>query len=208
MLRKKRLTVMAASILAVAMLGSALAQPINSPVVSKVSRGMSSALSAVARTALTAQAIQTYNSSLSHAQVTQAANNRIILTKDVKGALPGSITMQIDADPSNGAIVGGSWALVVSFIQDIDSHGEEHGEEADGAHGGEQLIEKGTLKGTITGGTVTKDANGAVVSVNSMQLNIDGGSLTFSGVASGNGIASATDLNDVSASGGSLTLTF
>jgi hypothetical protein len=121
------------------------------------------------------------------------------------GDLPGSLTLTIDRDGRDNTIVGGNWALVVSYIEDVAATAPQH---ADDDHGGELLIQKGVLKGTISGGTLTLNADGTVAAVNSVQVNINSGSLNYEAVTSGGGTVDETDLQDFAGSRGGLNLSF
>jgi len=152
-----------------------------------------------------------HNVTLSQAQVWQEAPNRIVLNTRAHGDLPGALTLVIDRNRADNSITGGEWALVVSYIEDVpggahsnSSGHSDHAEEADG----ELLIQKGTLKGSITGGAVTLSADGTVTSVNSVQLNVESGTLTFNNVSGGTGMAHETNLQDFSTSSGTLSLKF
>lgn len=157
--------------------------------------------------AQTNQTAVTHSVSLSGFQVSHIADNRIVVTMRAEGDLPGSLTLVLDREGAGGNIVSGEWALVVSYIQDVAA-GQIHAENEDGEHGGEILVRKGTLKGTISGGTVTLNADGTVTSVDSVWLNINGGSLAYDGVTGGNGIVNGIDLQDFSTSSGTLSLNF
>lgn len=157
--------------------------------------------SALARTSQTSQS---HNISLSDAQVSQVTNKRIIVTMRADGDLPGALTLALDLDGGDNRIVGGEWALVVSYIQDVNNGQTSR----DGDSGGEILIQKGTLKGTISGGTVTLNADGKAVAVNSVQLNVNSGSLAFSDINNGNGFVYGSGLQDFSTSRGTLNLNF
>lgn len=155
----------------------------------------------------------THHVSLSKAQVSQVENNRIIVTMRAEGDLPGALTLVIDQNDTDHTIVGGDWALVIPGGQDVNA-GQAHEDSEDDAHSkhaehsGERLDRSGVLKGTISGGTVTLNADGTVASVDSVQLNIDGGTLAYDNVTNGNGIAHGTSLQDFSTSSGTLSLNF
>lgn len=143
---------------------------------------------------------------LSTAQVSMLDDNRVVVLMDAKGELPGSLTLTVERDSTGTTVVGGSWVLVVSYTEftplghpDPDGAGEAQSE---------RLVQKGTLSGTISGGTLALDANGNVISFDALQLIINQGSVAYDGVTEGTGSAQETDLQDVVNSAGTLILNF
>ena len=151
----------------------------------------------------------TRNVSLSRAEISQATDGDVIVAMRAVGDLPGALTLKINQNRTDNTIAGGEWALVVSYIEHAahGDHDHEEGEAGDG-HGSEVLIRKGTLKGTISGGSLTLNSDGSVASVDSVQLNINGGTIEFDKVSSGHGIAHGTGLQDSRNSSGTLSLNF
>jgi hypothetical protein len=157
--------------------------------------------------------VSTYHISLRDAQVARPTNGQVVVTMRASGDLPGVLTMQLELDSTRQYIVGGEWTLVVSYIQDLPANepnaavrfknNEEHEDS-----GGEILVQKGVVKGAISSGTVTLNTGGAVVSINSLQLNISGGTVSYDGVTEGNGTAQAAYLQDLTNSVGTLDLSF
>jgi hypothetical protein len=137
---------------------------------------------------------------LSVARVSVDANNRLVVSMEACGDLLGELTLMIDRNSDN-TIRGGDWALVVG-------HAEYSGTpDADGDQPGVKLVRRGTLWGSISGGTVLLNSDGGVASLDGLQLTLGSGSLEFDG-ATGSGSAQATDLQDTQTSRGSLILTF
>lgn len=146
----------------------------------------------------------TYNVTLSRAQVSPTDNHRIIVVMDAAGDLRGALTLGLDRNGEDGAVTGGEWALVVAYTEET-----QHEPEGDGGEDhSETLVQKGTLKGSIAGGQITLNPDGTIASVDSLQLVLDGGSLTYQGVTHGSGSALGANLHDPSASSGSLNLNF
>jgi hypothetical protein len=144
-----------------------------------------------------------YNVSLSGATVSADELDRLIVVMDAKGDLPGALTLRLERDASGSTVTGGEWALVVAYTEEIQlSPGEGDGD------AGESLVQKGTLKGTISGGLLTLNADGSLASVNSLQLTVSGGSMSYDAVADGSGSAHEENLQDAPASSGSLALSF
>ena len=142
---------------------------------------------------------------LSTAQVSMLDGNRVVVLMDAKGDLPGSLTLTLERDSTGTTVIGGSWALIVSYVELTPlGYPDADGGEAES----ERLVEIGTLSGTITDGALTLDQNGRVVSVDSVQLAINQGSVTYDGINEGTGSAQETNLQDVTSSTGTLILNF
>ena len=195
------------------LLWSTLAQTSQAALTRQLSFGQLPFLTGLVRTApiQTSATAATHHITLRNAQVSQEPPNRIVLNTRAGGDLPGALTLVIDRNRADNRIAGGEWALVVSYIEDVpatahskSSGHADHTREPDG----ELLIQKGTLKGSITGGTVTFHADGTVASINALQLNIEGGTLTFNDVRGGTGTVDGKNLQDFSTSSGSLSLNF
>jgi hypothetical protein len=109
----------------------------------------------------------------------------------VGDALPGYLMLTINYD-SNNSINGGNWTLVVTA------------QKGDGGSG-----EEGRLEGTLDGGSVTLNRDGAIISVNAARLTIKSGRGTYSSVANGQGTFEVTSVSGNRAPfDGALTLTF
>jgi len=145
--------------------------------------------------------------SLSRARVSYVENNRVVITMDAVGDLPGALTLMIDRDGSGRAIIGGDWALVVAEIPPPDNH-QDNGNDPD--HGGpsDQPIQKGTLSGSLSAGSISFSADGKLASVDAVQLNLNLGSQTFKNVSSGNGTVQVVNVEDYPLSSGSISLSF
>ena len=70
-----------------------------------------------------------------------------------------------------------------------------------------KLVRRGTLWGSVNGGSIGLDNDGKPASISGLQLTLGSGSMEFDGVT-GSGSAQATDLQDAKASNGNLVLTF
>jgi hypothetical protein len=62
------------------------------------------------------------------------------------------------------------------------------------------IFEGGTLRGSVTGGSLAFDVDGALVGIESLQLAIDGGNLSFAG-AKGTASLTASGLRDENGTG-------
>ena len=159
-----------------------------------------------------AQGPTTRSVTLKADQISRGDDGRLVIAATATGDLRGALTLTITGASSNGAVTGGEWVLVNTYIEDLfgEGHSEDdgHDEEFPGHHAGERLVQLGTLSGPITGGTLTLDANGRVSSLTYLQLGVSLGSLTFEGVRDGSGTLALSGLEDVAASTGSAAFTF
>ena len=182
---------------------------------SRISRTFGVAVMALGLSALTygQAATTTRQMVLANAQVSTTADGKVVSTFEVKGDLRGLLTLTLNA--SGNEIASGEWALVVRYVEYLDHHGqpippgeeERVHNELDPHFERPLFVDKGTLAGTVRGGTLIRGANGAITGIESVLLSLESGSLTFEG-AIGDGSAAATSLHDALTSSGSLGLTF
>ena len=66
----------------------------------------------------------------------------------------------------------------------------------------------GMLKGTVASGSVTLNADGVTAAVNSIVLQVNGGTVIYSEIHGGSGLVNATDLQHLQNSSGDISLTF
>lgn len=116
--------------------------------------------------------------------------------------LPGTLTLKLRRDAAGTTVIGGEWAFNVSYTKVVHIENPEPG----GEDHAEFLVQRGTIKGDVVSGQVTLDAAGAVVAVNSVQLAINGGSLTFHNAHHGTGSGQMSNLQDADHSAGTLSL--
>ena len=100
----------------------------------------------------------------------------------------GALKFTVNAD---GTIESGEWAVVVSYIEDLNPDGTvathpEAAEESGPHQEFIRLINKGTLSGTIASGAASTSASGALV-LNNLQLQITNGTMTFETFGAGVG---------------------
>ncbi|MDQ1741497.1 MAG: hypothetical protein QOE53_3149 [Pseudonocardiales bacterium] len=145
---------------------------------------------------------QAHNVTLRTARVSKTEDGRVVVLMEADNDLKGSLTMTLERDANGTTITGGFWALVLSYTELTPSEG------GDGDGASERLIQKGTLSGSVTGGSLTLDADGNVAAINSAQLTITQGSVAYEGVNAGGGSAQENDLQDAAKSSGSLVLNF
>ena len=166
-----------------------------------------SAITAPVRTVFrSAPSPTAHHVTLSTAQISMLEGNRVVVLMDAAGDLPGSLTLTIDRDSAGTTVVGGSWVLIHSYT-DLSPLGHH---DSDGDHPAvkEQLVQKGTLSGLLSGGVITLDSNGNVTAIDSLMLTINQGSVAYDGVTEGTGSAQETNLQDVVNSTGTLILNF
>lgn len=143
----------------------------------------------------------THSMTLSNATETIDRANRRVFVAKVDGDLPGVLTLALVIGP-DGTVTGGEWALNVSYIQfgppDTDGDGDAS----------ESLVQRGVIKGSVSGGSAVVGANGLATSFSGIQLNITGATMQFAGTQTGNGTAVGSSMNLQTASNGLLTISF
>ena len=120
-----------------------------------------------------AHAAATYNDILSGSQTASAESEGIALNLNASGDLPGILRLKLSHEGGN--VSGGTWTLTV-LPPNADAASSE----------------TGSLKGSLTGGTVTLDANGIVTAASSVQLTVQSGTGQYAAVTSGSGTLSLT----------------
>ncbi len=147
-------------------------------------------------------------STLGYATASVVSPTRLVVTMVATGDLPGLVTLTIDRDPATHAVTSGTWSLVVAYAKDVAvaaaSGNSAPGDDPDGGMGID-LVNRGTLAGTLAGGTLQFDAAGAFTGFTSSQLLVNHGSVEFAGAAGGGSI-SATGTG--TATSGTLALNF
>jgi hypothetical protein len=132
----------------------------------------------------------TYNDTLSGSQTAAPEADGIALNLTATGDLPGMSKITLQRDGLN--VTGGSWRLTV-LPQNADASSSERGE----------------LVGTISGGTLTLTAEGALASASGVQVTIQSGSGEFAAVTSGTAtIAITANAENPSQLDGTLVLNF
>jgi hypothetical protein len=154
-----------------------------------------------------AQSTTTHNVTLAVADQSVDASGRTVITMMASGDLNGVLTvaLQVRAD---GSIATGEWALNVSYTAPLNPNAQPDPSLPDpDSPLEEQFIQRGVLKGTLTGGSETL-ANGQVVAISGLQLSLTGGTVEYASVTSGNGTLQGSNLSDRDNSNGSMTLKF
>lgn len=119
-----------------------------------------------------------------------ASREGIALHLDASGDLPGEYKTVLQRDGKN--VTSGSWTLTV-FAPNADATSGARGE----------------LTGSVTGGTLTFNAEGAVAGVSSVQLTVRGGTGQYARVKSGSGSLNLSTIPENPAQlAGTLTLDF
>ena len=132
----------------------------------------------------------TYNNTVSGSQTAAPEADGIALNLTASGDLPGMSAVKLQRDGQN--VVGGTWRLTVLP-----------------ANANASSTERGELAGTITGGTLTLNAQGTLASASSVQVVLYGGTGEFSGVTSGNAtLTVSANAENPSQLNGTLVLNF
>lgn len=136
------------------------------------------------------QAAATYNGTVSGAQTASPESGSVAVNLNATGDLPGMVKVTLRHEGTN--VNGGTWTMTV-LPPNADATSSE----------------TGTLTGTISGGSVTVDANGTITAVSSVQLTVQSGTGQYSAINSGNGTLSlSADAENSSKLGGPLVLDF
>lgn len=131
----------------------------------------------------------TYNGTLNGSQ-TAAESGKIVLNLTASGDLPGMIHLNVDRDGQN--VVGGTWRMTV-LPQNANASSSERGQ----------------LVGTITGGSLTLNAEGTVAAVSSVTVVFQGGTGEFDNVTTGNATMNVSaNAENPSQLSGSIVLNF
>lgn len=142
-----------------------------------------------------------HNLSLSNVSETLDTNGRRVFVAKVSGDLSGVLTLALVVGP-NGAVSGGEWALNVSYVllgpADTDGDGDPV----------ESLVQRGVIKGSVSGGSASVVANGLASDINGIRLNISGATVEFASITTGTGSVLGSNMNQQVVSNGYLTLTF
>ena len=159
------------------------------------------ALALTSARSLHAQTTSTHNLTLSNLAETKDADGRQVIVAHVAGDLPGVLTLALVIGPG-GIVTGGEWALNVSYIQfgppDADGDGDPS----------ESLVQRGVIKGAITGGSAVLNSMGMATDLSGIQMHITGATVEFAGTSTGTGSVLGSSINLQAASSGFLAITF
>ena len=137
-----------------------------------------------------AHAVAAHNSTLNAFQTAASESDGIVVILNAAGDLPGMGKLTFKREGNN--VTGGSWTLTV-LPANADATSSE----------------RGTLSGTVTGGTLSFNPGGTLSSASSVQLTIEGGTGEHAGVGAGNGtINLSSDAENPSKLNGTLILNF
>ena len=132
----------------------------------------------------------TYSNTVSGSQTAAPEVDGIALNLTASGDLPGMNAVKLQRDGQN--VVGGTWKLTVLP-----------------ANANASSSERGELIGTITGGTLTLNAEGTLASASSVQVVLQGGTGEFSGVTTGSAtLTVSANAENPSQLSGTLVLNF
>lgn len=108
----------------------------------------------------------TYNDTVSGSQTAAPEAEGIALNLTAAGDLPGMNKLTLVRSDTN--ITGGAWSMTV-LPANADASSSE----------------RGTLTGTVSGGTITLNENGTLASASSVQISIQSGTGEFASVTTG-----------------------
>lgn len=132
----------------------------------------------------------TYNNTVTGSQTAAAETGSIALNLNATGDLPGMLSLTLKHE--SGSVNGGTWTLTV-LPPNADASSSE----------------TGTLIGSVTGGTVTLDANGIATAASSLQLNVQSGTGQYASITAGSATLSlSADPENSTKLGGPLVLNF
>lgn len=141
-----------------------------------------------------------HSSVASHPRVDILDNGKVVVSLDLAGDLPGTITLTFTRDA--GAVTG-EWAAKVAYADNTDPEtGEEppHHHPEDGEEHPHKdflrLIDRGALGGVIHSGELTFDGSGALTAMSAV-LAIEQGTEEFTGAAGGTGTATLSQVTIV-----------
>ena len=142
-----------------------------------------------------------HNLTLSDVTETLDTNGRRVFVAKVRGDLSGVLTLALMVGP-NGVVSGGEWALNVSYIllgpPSTDGDGDPI----------ESLVQRGVIKGSVSGGSASVVGSGLASDLNGIRLNISGATVEFASITTGTGSVLGSNMNQQAVSNGYLTLTF
>ena len=140
--------------------------------------------------AVAAHAVAIHNSTLSGLQSAASESDGIVVVINASGDLPGMGKLNFKREENN--IIGGSWTLTV-LPANADATSSE----------------RGTLSGTVTGGTLSFNSGGTLAVASSVQLTIEGGTGEHAAVSAGSGVVNlSTGAENPSKLSGTLVLNF
>lgn len=140
--------------------------------------------------AVAAHAVATHNSTLNGLQSAASESDSIVVIINAAGDLPGMGKLTFKREGDN--ITGGVWNLTV-LPANADATSSE----------------RGTLSGTVTGGTLSFKSGGTLAGASSVQLTIAGGTGEHAAVSAGDGVINlSSDAENPSKLSGTLVLNF
>ncbi len=154
-----------------------------------------------------AQALTTYNVTLSHPEATTDSAGRVVVTLMAAGDLTGVVTVALERNAA-GTVTGGEWAMNVSYVETVPVDPATPVDPNGDNDGGERLVQKGTIKGAVAGGTVTLNADGTLARLNDVVLSLTSGTLQYQATTTGSGVLGATNLGNRDASSGAVSFIF
>jgi hypothetical protein len=135
-------------------------------------------------------AVATHNSTLNGFQTASSESDGVVVVLNAAGDLPGM--GKVTFKHEGGNVNGGTWSLTV-LPANADATSSE----------------RGTLSGTVNGGTLSFNSNGVLSGASSVGLTVEGGTGEHAAVSAGSGtINLSTDAEKPSRLNGTLVLNF
>ena len=132
----------------------------------------------------------TYNDTVSGSQTAAPESEGIALNLTAAGDLPGMIKLTLVRSEAN--VSGGTWSMTVLP-----------------ANADASSTERGTLTGTVSGGTLTLNENGTLASASAVQISIQSGAGEYASVTAGAATLNiSADAENPSQLNGTLVLNF
>ena len=147
-------------------------------------------------------------STLSHEHTSQASrprvdvldDTRVVVSLDLAGDLPGTVTFNFDRQ-ADGTFTG-TWAAMIAYADATDpatgvapeGHDQARPEGGDSSHKDFlRLVNRGALSGAVEAATLTFEGSGALSAMNA-SMSIAQGTLEFADATGGTGSASLSQL--------------
>src|SRR5436190_8864515 len=125
--------------------------------------------------ALATEAPTLHAITLSDSRFSASDTGEVVIALQARGDIKGLLTLTVHQNADGG--LGGEWSLVAAYFQDVDEHGQaiepdpadQHDESAPHV---ERIsyVNLGTIGGTIDGGALTLDSDGAIAGVDGVHL--------------------------------------
>lgn len=132
---------------------------------------------------------------------------RTVVTFEAKGDIRGLLTLTLIS--GGKASLTGEWALVSRYVYDMTTGNADLGPTGEDAGYAQEeklaFAERGTIHGAVAGGSLGFDAEGRLIRIDGLRLQVAGGNFDFAG-ATGSASLNASGLQDTSYGTGTVVL--